>query len=65
MLDIEFNDIDEGIEKLKNAVGIRSEMGGGMYWNICEDDCLRLADKLVASGVDKTEIAKIGGWEIK
>lgn len=64
MLDINFGTIEEGIEKLKSAVGTRNQMGGAMYWNICEEDCLRLADKLSAAGADKQLIASIGGWEL-
>lgn len=62
MLDIDYNTPEEGLEKLKKAVEIRNQMGGAMYWSICEDDCLRLADKLSAAGVDKDMIASIGGW---
>ena len=62
VLDIEFTTPDEGIEKLKNAVSARNKMGGALYWNICEDSCLRLADKLSAAGADKDLIASIGGW---
>jgi len=62
LLDIDFETPEEGIEKLKSAVKTRNQMGGAMYWNICEDDCLRLADKLTAQGVDKDLIASIGGW---
>jgi|GEM_PF-1682714 len=65
MLDIEFTTPEEGIEKLKKAVEIRNKMGGDLYWNICEDDCLKLADKLTAAGVDKQIIASIGGWELR
>jgi len=40
-------------------------MGGDLYWNVCEEDCLKLADRLTAAGVDKNTIASIGGWEIR
>jgi|AGTN01.1.fsa_nt_gi hypothetical protein len=63
MLDIDFQTTDEGIEKLKKAVSIRNQMGGALYFNICEEDCLRLADALTAKGVDKDLIAGIGDWE--
>jgi GH18 family chitinase len=65
MLDIEFSTLEDGLEKLKKAVGIRDKMGGAMYWQICEDDCLRLADKLTAAGTDKQLIASIGGWGLR
>jgi len=62
LLDINFETLEEGIEKLKKAVETRNQMGGATYWNICEEDCLRLADKLSATGVNKDLIASIGGW---
>ena len=65
MLDIDFTSPDEGINKLKSAVAVRNQMGGAMYWNICEDDCLCLAHKLVVAGVDKDTISEIGGWELR
>ena len=65
MLDMDFQTNDEGIQKLKAAVNIRNQMGGALYFNICEDDCLKLADKLAAFGVDKGLIAEIGGWELR
>lgn len=64
MLDITFSSEKKGIEKLKKAVNIRNQMGGALYYNACEEDCLRLADKLSAVGVDKKLIASIGGWEL-
>lgn len=65
MLDTTFTTPEEGIEKLKKAVNIRNQMGSALYFNICEDECLKLADKLSAAGVDKNLIASIGGWELK
>lgn len=65
MLDIDFKTPEEGIQKLKSAVNIRNQMGGAMYWQICEDDCLKLADKLSVSGVDKKLIASIGEWGLR
>lgn len=64
-MDINYATNEEGIERLKSAVKTRDMMGGAMYWQVCEDDCLRLADKLSASGVDKNLIASIGGWGLK
>lgn len=61
MLDIEFTSIDEGKEKLKKAISIRNQMGGALYYNICNDDCAELANKLVASGADRKEISAIIG----
>ena len=65
VLDIDFKTTEEGIEKLKRAIKKRDRMGGALYWNACEGDCLKLADRLTAAGVDKNIIASIGGWEIR
>lgn len=65
MLDTDFKTPGEGIAKLKKAVETRNQMGGALYFNVCEEDCLRLADELTAAGVDKQTIAKIGGWEVQ
>jgi hypothetical protein len=34
-------------------------MGGALYWNILNDDCLRMADKLLEMGVSKDTLAGI------
>lgn len=65
MLDTEFTTIEEGFEKLKSAVSTRNMMGGAMYYNICEEDCLKIADKLSSVGADKLAIAEIGGWKLR
>lgn len=57
--------LPERIEELKKAVETRDKMGGAMYWNILNDDCFEMADKLVAQGADKYEIANIIGAEVK
>ena len=59
MLDIEFKTVDEGIEKLKDTVSIRNQMGGALYWNICNDDCLKLADNLIRAGAAYREVKEI------
>ena len=59
MLDIKFSTINEGIEKLKECVSIRNQMGGALYWNICNDDCLKLADKLIDKGANLSDIKQI------
>jgi len=61
MLDIEFSTLDEGKEKLKRAIGIRNQMGGALYYNICNDDCAELANKLVVAGADRGEVSTIIG----
>lgn len=49
----EFSTKEEGLEKLKGAVQLRNSMGGAPYWNILNDDCLRMADKLLGMGVSR------------
>ena len=59
MLDTNFNTIEEGLEKLKQSVNIRNKMGGALYWNILNDDCLEIADKLRNMGVEANVIKNI------
>lgn len=65
MSDADFKTTEEGIEKLKKAVALRDQMGGALYYGVCEEECLKLADKLSAAGADKNLIASIGGWRLK
>ncbi len=53
MLDIDFETIEEGIEKLKKAVELRNQMGGALFFNVCEEDCLKLANELAEAGADR------------
>lgn len=55
----EFETLEQGMEKLKEAVAARNQMGGSLYWNIVNDDCLEIADRLYEMGGDKAEIVKI------
>lgn len=55
----EFTTVDEGLEKLKDAVKLRNQMGGALYWNILNDDCLAMAAKLMEMGVKQDELVKI------
>lgn len=59
MLDTKFSTVEEGKEKLKNAVSIRNTMGGALYWNICNDDCLVIADKLLGMGSPMIAVKEI------
>jgi len=65
MIDKNYITLEEGIEKFKGAINIRNKMGGALYYNIIDDECLQLADKLVDEGADRKMIAEIGGWELK
>ena len=62
---LEFKTTDEGLDNLKKAVSLRDQMGGALYFNIIDGDCLRIADKLTSMGADNNTIAKIGGWELR
>ena len=46
ILNKNFDTIEEGMKKLKEGVAARDSMGGVLYWNILNDDCLEIADKL-------------------
>ena len=59
MLNINFTSTEEGMEKLRKYVSIRNTMGGALYWNIVNDDCLRLANALCLAGTDRNEIESI------
>lgn len=59
MLDTTFETKEQGLEKLKETVAIRNNMGGALYWNIVNDDCLEIADKLFDMGVSMSEIQEI------
>lgn len=65
MSNIIYETVNEGLEELKKAVSLRDKMGGALYFNICEDEYLKIADKLVSMGADKNTVAKIGGWELR
>lgn len=59
MIDTTFETKEQGIEKLKNAVSLRNQMGGALYWNIINDDCVKIARQLLGIGVEKSEIKAI------
>jgi hypothetical protein len=56
-----FESIEQGIEKLKEAVSIRDQMGGAMYYNILNDDCCEMAITLASMGANREELSKILG----
>lgn len=59
MLDATFETKEQGLEKLKETVAIRNQMSGALYWNIVNDQCLEIADKLSYMGVTSTELREI------
>jgi hypothetical protein len=60
-LSIDFKTLEEGIRALKEAVEIRDKMGGAMYYNILNDDCCSIANKLTSMGANREEVGKILG----
>lgn len=63
-MDDSFITIEKGIEELKRAVDLRNSMGGAMYYNMLNEDVLRIADKLIDMGADKPKLEGImGTWQ--
>jgi len=57
-----FTTKEEGLKALKEAVDLRDKMGGAMYWNMMNDDCVEIANKLRRiEGVTTEEISGILG----
>lgn len=59
MLNANFDNIETGLQKLKDAVSLRNKMGGALYYNILNDDCNEIASKLRNMGADADEITAI------
>lgn len=55
----DFDTIEEGMKKLKEGVAIRNSMGGALYWNILNDDCYEIADKLRGMGAEEDALLDI------
>ncbi|MCM1220661.1 MAG: hypothetical protein NC548_39850 [Lachnospiraceae bacterium] len=61
---IDFTTVEEGTKELKRMVNLRNSMGGAMYYNMCNEDVLRIADKLLDIGAVKQDLIDImGTWE--
>lgn len=56
MLEKDFETVEEGMKKLKNGISIRDKMGGALYYNILNDDCYEIAQKLVSMGAKRSEV---------
>lgn len=65
MEEILYTTTEEGIEKLRGRVNLRNSMCGAIYWNITNDQCLSLGNRLIKDGADKNLIAEIGDWELR
>ena len=59
MLNANFDNIETGLQKLKDAVSLRNKMGGALYYNTLNDDCNEIASKLRNMGADADEITAI------
>jgi len=55
----DINNKEDLLNKLKEAVGIRNQMGGALYWNILNDDCIEIAQKCRNFGCDYEEVYSI------
>jgi len=63
---LNFNTLEEGQKNLNKAVEIRDMMGGELYWNIANDDCDEISNKLVDLKVKLFKIKeKLNGISIK
>lgn len=58
-----FTSKNEGLTKLKEAVNLRNQMGGALHWNMVNDDCIEIANRLKDMGVLRSEIENILGGE--
>lgn len=56
MLDKNFETVEDGLKKLEGAVSLRNKMGGALYWNILNDDCLEIARKLTGMGAEYSAV---------
>ncbi|MDD2564083.1 MAG: hypothetical protein PHU27_07710 [Salinivirgaceae bacterium] len=63
--EITYTTVEEGIKKLRERVNIRDQMGGALYWNVFNDECMCLGDRLIDDGADGNLIAEIGGWKLR
>lgn len=46
-IDIKTKDADALLKELKSMVAMRNQMGGSMYYNVCNDDAQRIANRLI------------------
>lgn len=52
---------EELVERLREHVKLRDQMGGDLYWNMLNDECCQLASKAAEMGADRTELGRILG----
>jgi hypothetical protein len=63
MLETDFETVTDGLEKLKFAINTRNQMGGALYWNICNDDCSKIARRLLSMGASLQIVHRICNGE--
>ena len=56
MLDKNFETEEDGMKQLEKAVSLRNQMSGALYWNILNDDCYEIAQKLVSIGTERSKV---------
>lgn len=56
-----FDTVEKGLENLKFVTSTRDQMGGALYWNILNDRCIKIADKLYSMGASREQISAILG----
>lgn len=58
MCDEELNHLtkEEAFSKLKEVTKLRNNMCGAMWWNILNDECLKIADKCIQLGIEREKV---------
>lgn len=56
------SDPEKLINELKNHVRVRDQVGGALYWNVLNDECVRIANKCLSLGANREEISNILGF---
>lgn len=56
MLDIGYESISDGIDKLIKYVKIRNSLYGKSYWSIFNYNCAKLGFSLIQNGADRKDI---------
>ena len=61
-MEIPFNTIEEGREKLEIMVQAREKARGCRWFRVWQRDCNRFADKLIRAGANREDIYTIMSW---
>jgi hypothetical protein len=49
------------LQKLRERVRIRDQMGGALYYNVLNDECCQIANKCAELGCDQAVVSAILG----